>query len=71
MEKGGFEVMQRFLVQVLKRNPSGYEPTGQTREVDAMNEWDAGRKFFTSIGVVSLPTPAFALRVRRLTYSAS
>ncbi len=62
--------MSRFYVEILKRDTTPqqtrYLPTGESDEVIAMDEWDAGRKFFASRGLVSLPTPAFALRVRRI-----
>jgi hypothetical protein len=64
--------MQRFFVEILRRETGrSYLPTGQASEVIAMDEWDAGRKFFASLGLISLPTPAFALRVRRLDADAN
>jgi hypothetical protein len=67
--------MERFFVEVLKLSVAGdrrhYLPTGEAGEVEARNEWEAGRMFFARLGRLSLPRPAFALRIRKLTISSA
>lgn len=68
--------MERFFVEVLQLVDAGdssrrYLPTGEAAEVEARNEWEAGRMFFARLGRLSLPRPAFALRIRKLAISSA
>ena len=67
--------MDRFRIEVLERvdggeGPPRYVATGPASEIAADDPWSAARMLFESMGLISLPQPTYALRIRRISASA-